>query len=270
MKQIDSFQELEELLLKFQLPRNLTNNFLMPSVLEEQIQRGNLWIDSSLSNCCLLVDKGFCYQIYYHVNSAEEKFNLPVDKPLVLEIVYRGSLGYPEEVVSFWEKQGFAKYLKRDNLALAGAKVMPVTLNPDVVIELLNDDLAVNFAYHLFSKDLDRYTGDWRSLEEIHAYAINKQLLFAHIEGKLAGVLQMEHKNNINWLGHIAVSEEFRGRGIANSLVDRFIKHGWNGPSTKYQLWVIHDNEPAIKLYARFGFVYAGKSTASMIKFNYD
>ncbi len=88
----------------------------------------------------------------------------------------------------------------------------------------------------------------------------------AYDEERLCGALQFEIKNNVVWIGHIAVSAGFRGKGIANELVKSYITINANQPNTRYQLWVMQDNPGAIGLYKKFGFIFANKTAASMLK----
>jgi ribosomal protein S18 acetylase RimI-like enzyme len=122
------------------------------------------------------------------------------------------------------------------------------------------------FAEKLLRNSLDMYTGDLLSMDEIKHYVSNRNVLIALYNNETAGVLQFEVKNKIVWLGHIAIDEKFRGKGIANELVKKYIQDNQIVFNTKYQLWVIQDNEAAVKLYRKFGFVYGNKSSTSLLK----
>ena len=123
------------------------------------------------------------------------------------------------------------------------------------------------YSKELIENTFDKYTGDILTFQEVNSFAENKNIICAYLEGKLCGVLQFEIKNNVVWLGHIAVAPEFRGNGIANALVKAYISiNNESQPDTRYQLWVIQDNTKATTLYNKFGFVYGNKTSASMLK----
>ena len=55
---------------------------------------------------------------------------------------------------------------------------------------------------------------------------------------------------------NIAVDPPLRRRGIATTLLERLLERA--GPGQEYTLEVRPSNEPAIRLYERFGFRRAG------------
>ena len=58
---------------------------------------------------------------------------------------------------------------------------------------------------------------------------------------------------------NIAVSSEYRGRGVASSLVNELIHHLREGGNYQLTLEVRASNGPAINLYQKHGFVQVGK-----------
>ena len=136
----------------------------------------------------------------------------------------------------------------------------------DIEIKYVETDKEITFSKELIENTFDKYTGDILTLDEVKSFVNNRNIICAYFEGNLCGILQFEIKNNVVWLGHIAVSSEFRGHGIANALVNAYIVNNAKNPNTRYQLWVIQDNTKAKTLYNKFGFIYGNKSSASMLK----
>ena len=185
----------------------------------------------------------------------------------MMEIVYRGQSKRQLEVLDYWCKNNFKNYLTRDNYSLIyKSKTEGVETNSKIDLSLAQTEEESGYIYRLFSKDLDKYTGDQKTLDEIKKYVSSGLIIVARVENQLCGALQFEWKSNNCWLGHIVVDKQFRGQRIANTLVDYYIEINKKTDQTRYQLWVIEDNFPAVKLYQRFGFIYAGKSTVSMLK----
>jgi len=137
-----------------------------------------------------------------------------------------------------------------------------------IEIKYAGTESDIIFTKELIECTLDKYTGDILNFNEVKTFVENKNILCAWLEGKLCGFLQFEIKNNVIWLGHIAVAPEFRGKKVANELVKAFIINNAVQPSTRYQLWVRQDNFGAMALYQKFGFIYGNKSSASMLKIN--
>ena len=67
-------------------------------------------------------------------------------------------------------------------------------------------------------------------------------------------------------LGHVAVVENARGRGVGKALVDTFVEWNKDTDKTRYQLWVQRQNKAAVNMYLNKGFKYVNKSTISLIK----
>src|SRR5690606_37551446 len=85
---------------------------------------------------------------------------------------------------------------------------------PGIIIKPVKDLDDLLFAKKLIDEYLDVYTGDRLTLPEIEKYAAEGQMYCAFKEGVPCGMLQAELKNNVFWLGHIVVHEEFRGLGL--------------------------------------------------------
>ena len=193
--------------------------------------------------------------------------SLDTEKPITMEILYRGEAQKPNEIIAYWEGNGFKQHLIRDNMMASYEQLLLSTENTsNVEIRFAETEDELNFTKDLIEKTLDKYTGDILSYEEVRTFVENKNIICAYLKGKLSGILQFEIKNNVVWLGHITVASDFRGKGIAGELVKAYIIKNAKQPNTRYQLWVIQDNVSAKSLYHKFGFIYGSKSTISMLK----
>lgn len=133
-------------------------------------------------------------------------------------------------------------------------------------IESAKSENELLYAKRLMEENLDLYTGDQLTMEEIQYFA-NKICLYIAYDGEQpCGMLQADLKNGVFWLGHIVVETNYRGKGIATALVDHYLNAGIRLNCNQFQLWVIQDNVPAINLYKKYGFNYMNRSTCSMLK----
>lgn len=80
----------------------------------------------------------------------------------------------------------------------------------------------------------------------------------ALIDGKVAGYMGMHHLGNIGYVCNIAVSSEFRGRGVASTLIGSQIDYARTHGLSEISLEVRSSNTPAQALYEKFGFVRLG------------
>lgn len=267
MKYIEHLDELNELIKSHFVRGTHTNCYFLIESFNKHIAAHKLSYVVSGQNLILLLDKTGFYQLYFYLNDLSAGIDLSSDKPVVMEILYRGEKFKPMDIIDYWSSQNFKQHLTRDNMMASFENlVLPESFNDDSVVNYATSENEALFAEKLLRNSLDQYTGDLLSMDEINHFVSNRNLLIAWYENEMAGVLQFEVKNKIAWLGHIAIDEKFRGKGIANQLVIKYLLDNRTEDNTKYQLWVIQDNVAAVKLYRKFGFVYANKSTTSMLK----
>ena len=107
----------------------------------------------------------------------------------------------------------------------------------------------------------------WRSLEErrsrLASTDANTHRLVATLDGRVVGTLGLHietagRRRDVASFG-MAVHDEFAGRGVGSALIAAMIDlaENWLG-IRRIELTVYADNEPAIHLYEKFGFVREG------------
>jgi L-phenylalanine/L-methionine N-acetyltransferase len=74
-----------------------------------------------------------------------------------------------------------------------------------------------------------------------------------------ADIIPLDHStmNHVGCLG-MGVMAEFRGQGIGSKLLASVIQHAWANGLKRLELEVFADNEVAIALYKKHGFVQEG------------
>lgn len=267
MKCLSSLEDLSKIIQTYFRKGSLTNNFMLLDAYESYIANSKLWIVSDENNAFLLLHKEDFWQLYFYLNDSNYTLPIPSDKPVVIEILYRGLVNRPKQLIDYWEKLGFKEHLSRDNLQAEWNKIsFSTTIYKNIQIKIAVSERELAFTKSLFENTFDPYTSDHLSDKELHSFMKNKNLLCAYYNKELAGVLQFEIKNKVVWLGHIAIHPDYRGRGIANALVHNYITLNKTDNNTRYALWVIQNNDPAVNLYHKFGFIYGNKSTVSLLK----
>ena len=75
---------------------------------------------------------------------------------------------------------------------------------------------------------------------------------------------------HVGVLGMFVVAD-YRGRGIGGQLLNKVTQHAWSGGLKRLELEVFADNEPAIRLYKKHGYIQEGlKRYARLIDGQYQ
>lgn len=85
-------------------------------------------------------------------------------------------------------------------------------------------------------------------------YINSDSILVMKIQNKIAGVAVIDIQKKTMYLKHIVTNPNFRGQGIATSLLNKAFFLSKN--CIRYILWVIENNYSAIGLYKKFGYEF--------------
>ena len=264
---ITDFREAVTIVEQYKTRSTESNCFLMPDDLRRLAEEGCIFAYLEGTNAFILEDKGNCLRVHYMINNPEIGFSCRTDKPLMLELLFRGAVGMPEAMTAYWEREGFRRNLVRRNLS---AKVSELQLldssGNDLSVSPASTDEEADFARKLFNSSFDPYSGDYLSPDEAKEIARSGRLLVAHYENHLIGALNFYTVGKCAWLGHVAVLPDARGKGAGMALVSEYIRRNHADDKSRFALWVQEQNIAATKMYDRLGFKYAGRSSLSMIK----
>ena len=135
---VQDINEVEIILDQFFRQGTHTNNYILAREYENVINERLLYKFISQDNAFLLLNKGNCYRVYYFINDTA-CYEIPVtDKVMVLEILYRGKSGFPDEMVKFWVNNNFKEHLLRDCYFLKPDQIIKekTIMDPQVKIKL--------------------------------------------------------------------------------------------------------------------------------------
>lgn len=244
----------------------VTNDYLQAEV-PELAARGSLSAVRGESNLFILVSREGFSRLYYYINDFSEKLTLP-DGPVTSEIIFRGQSGVPEAEISYLEACGLRRHLLRDQYSgqlrnLAGP--LPII---GITIDVARNPGEVAEAVALFDSVFDPYTGDHIDAAHYQSLAEAGDIIIARADGNtdVLGALHRTSAGSVTWLSHVAVRADARGRHIGRFLLDRFVEDNAVTDKSRYMLWVQSHNTPAVEMYRTKGFIYAGKSSQSMLK----
>ena len=264
MSDIQQYQSIVE---RYRVAGCLSNDYLQARA-EGLIAEGRLFVDCHEQNAYVLEDKGNCYRMYYYLNNLKAPDAVDVvDKPVVVEILYRGGDHFPVAERDYLMALGFEEDLIRDQYAAVYKDLTPAIQTDSVNVREAEDLNEVAWACQLFNETFDPFSGDFIPEGEYEQLFDNGAILLAaDNDGNLLGALHQTLERNVAWVSHVAVVPEVRGKHVGQALVDAFIERNHTTDKSRYMLWVQQQNEPAVAMYRKKGFQYLNKSTLSLIR----
>lgn len=264
MKLVNNIIEYQSIVKKYRQKGVRSNDYLQQEVIE-LIKRDALFANCYNNNAFLFVKNDVGIRLYYYINDLNEIANLSKYKDLVTEVLFRAEI--PQEEINYLIACGMSINLRRDLYSTTSENIH-LSLNVKEVYVRYAESLSdIIFACNLFNSIFDKYSGDYIPTTSYQVLLDKRQILLAiDSNGGYLGAFHYTIEKNVNWVSHIAVLPEFRGKGVANALLNEFIRITNNGPKTKYMLWVQNKNNAAIQMYQKMGFKYVNRSTLSLIK----
>ena len=267
VEKLSDIKQYQSIVERYRLSGCLSNDYLQARA-EGLIADGRLFVDCHEHNAYLLEDKGNCYRMYYYLNDLTTLDAVDVsDKPVVVEILYRGGDHFPVAERDYLLALGFEENLIRDQYAAVYKDLTTGENTCAVVVRLACDLGEVTWACDLFNITFDPYSGDYIPEDEYPQLLDNGQILIAvDHQGVKLGALHQSVERNVAWISHVAVVAEARGKHVGQALADAFVERNHTSDKSRYMLWVQQQNEPAVSMYRKKGFKYLKKSTLSLIK----
>lgn len=264
MKIVTNIIEYQSIIKKYRQKGVRSNDYIQQEV-PKLIKDYALFAKCYNNNAFIFVKNNVGIRLYYYINDLDETVDLSGYKDLVTEVLFRGEI--PQEEINYLIACGMSINLRRDLYCTTYENIHLSSNVKDIFVRYAESLSDVEFACNLFNSTFDKYSGDYISDASYHVLLDKRQILLAiDSNGKYLGAFHYTIEKNINWVSHIVVLPEFRGRGVAIALLKEFVRITNNGPNTKYMLWVQHKNSAAIQLYQKMGFKYVNRSTISLIK----
>lgn len=273
MKKVKQLGEITSLISSYMKKGVLTNNFIMQDKYVDYISSGTLYYENTDNALVLLVDSLNHWRVYYHIRELDATVELPKDKPLVMELVYKNDNQALRDQLAFWEERGFKPYISRARMN-GNPYTLQILSNAAYPTEYAAEEMA-NEIHKIISEAFDPYLGCVPDIAEVKEYIRKKEISVIQTpEGSIQGVLHTASKNNMYFIWHLVISPEARGKGLAKGLLACFcnsIKQANSldqNQNTRIQLWVKKDNKSARGLYEAVGFSYDGWESIGLININ--
>lgn len=265
MKQVTDLAEYQELVERYRQHGVRTNDYIQQEA-SSLIQQGKLFALCQEHNAFLFVRKDAGMRLYYYLNDLHENAHLISFKDLVIEILFRSNI--PDEEVNYFVREGFSVNLVRDQYCGTYKDLSIVNVAVGVKFEIARTLEMVAEVCELFNASFDRLSGDFIPIAH-YAKLLSRGAIIVALDAntnQMLGALHQTQVRGVNWISHVAVKTEARGKRIGSGLVSRFLENNRVDDKTRYMLWVQRQNEVAVKMYRQMGFKYMNKSTLSLIK----
>ena len=263
---VNELDRYQEIVAHYKQKSCLSNDYIYQKA-SDLINQGRLFEYCGEKNAFIFELKDDCMRLYYYLNDTQEGLDFNVDNNLVVEILFRGDHGLPEQELEYLSRCGFTLNLRRDQYSGMYKDLQVPGLIRNVFVHKARSIEEVNMAIDLFNRSFDHYSGDYIPIDMNQQLLSDGGILIAKdINGVFAGALHQSIDRNVAWISHVAVLEEFRGRGIGQALLDTFVEQNKSNEKSRYMLWVQAQNTAAVNMYQKKGFKFTNKSTISMIK----
>lgn len=103
------------------------------------------------------------------------------------------------------------------------------------------------------------FSSPWSEQAILDSYSEGVLFILAEEEGRVIGYAGLQTVLDEGYITNIAVSRDFRGRGIGSSLVEQLKEKARQKSLAFISLEVRHSNAAAVALYEKQGFKTVGK-----------
>ena len=267
MHKVESFDQIQQFIGRIrQLGKGFATNFFWdPDRHPYWIKDGSLFYEEGKDSVLLFHPGDGFLNLYYISTGLDNALSSLTDshfsEPLVLDFICKGEM--PETVARSFENAGFRVYRQLFRMTHAGAMECRPGDGADMVWGTQDD---IQGLQRVFQRDFDALCEQIPTSDELQDFIDRKQVLVSRDDGELAGFLIYE-MNGLTWyLRYWYTSPDHRDKGIGSKLLRQSLKLGEG--SKRQILWVLADNQNAIKRYGYYGFTRENMNDFVMIKKN--
>ena len=229
------------------------------------VNDGSLFFEKTGNGYILLhQNEGFDSLFYIATNMkavAETISTLPLTKDSVIDLVCKDGGEQEKDTLT---EIGFEPYKCLYRMSHIGllAEAAGWEISPHVSLGQQEDAPLV---YDALQKGFDPLCEQLPSLQEVKDFALREQLLVVKEAAELCGFLISETAGKTSWyLRYWYTSPDYRDKGVGGQLLKTALVKAKD--TRRQQLWVISDNENAIRRYEHYGFKREPISDYVMIK----
>jgi ribosomal protein S18 acetylase RimI-like enzyme len=233
--------------------RPLINFFPNSGKLNNWIAQKQLFSEEIVGARFLMRRDGDFFHLYFcavdpeHLVRGVQKILISVEDPVVVDL-----LGTEQELEMLAELYDRCQFQLRATLQRMTKRVFPdeqFTVGPSVVYGGRQDALRI---HQLLLEHFDRFVEQIPTENELLDVADSEQLLVVKNDHRLEGFLFFERTGQMGSVRYWFVDDLYRGGGVGAKLMRTFFAK--NDGINRVVLWVLRNNDQAIRKYEHYGF----------------
>lgn len=251
MKTVNSFNEVMTYIGKVRGLRKgfLTNFFPEQRKIDMWIYNECLYvIEGEETAVFLKKDDGFTY-IFYCSTAKDQLFDaiaaLPEDAYVFDQIVDART---DTSLLDGFKSLGFV--VRKSLVRMSKINETPAKIEGASVYDATKEDIpALDKLLHEY---FDKYTEQLPTIEELNEFIDSRHMIVKRSGNKIAGFIFYDQSPSTLYLRYWLVVPEFRNQGVGSELFHEYNRRGV--ACKRHMLWVVEDNENAIKRYEHYGY----------------
>ena len=237
----------------------LTNLFPDPQKMDDWMRRKAAFAVDGFDGCRLLVVKEETFDRIYYVSSELDAaakacgiYQKQANRTCVLDVV--GPQPVQSNASDAWGAEGFA-VLKTLTRMQRRKGVEPYECSMPAIPRPTTENDAIHI-YAALHKFFDARAEQLPCMEEVRDLCTNGSSFVACVGNIVYSFLLGEIQGRKGTIRYWFTAPEGRGKGLGGNLMHTFLDHCLEVGSSYQELWVIDDNENAIKRYEHYGFAF--------------
>lgn len=242
-----------------------TNFFWDPQKHPYWVEAGEFRFEKSDGCYILLHEEDHFIHLFYIATGvaavSEALGTLSLDKDCVVDVVRRGE---DQEATTALRQAGFKPYTSLHRMSHIGLLADDSWQQQEGVT--FGEQSDVPQVYAALQQGFDPLSEQLPSLQEVADYAQRRQLLVVKDGETLCGFLIFELQGQTTWyLRYWFTAPAYRNQRVGARLLKASLAIGKD--TKRQQLWVVSDNENAIKRYEHYGFRQEAMTNDVMIRY---
>ena len=251
MKAVNSFDEVKTYISKV---RGLRKGFLTNFYPEQK--KIDMWtaheclyvVEGEETAIFLKKDDGFTY-ILYCATTKDQLYkalaSLPEDAYVFDQIV---DVRTDASLLEGFKSLGYE--VRKSLVRMSKINETPGLVADSSVFDATKEDISALDA--LLHEHFDKYAEQLPTSEELNDFVESKHVIIKRKSDKIAGFIFYDLSPSTLYLRYWLVNPEFRNQGVGSELFHEYNRRG--AACKRHMLWVVEDNENAIKRYEHYGY----------------
>lgn len=267
MKRVESYEAYKALVTKARESGfSLSNCFFLPEAIREKIRYGMIIAMQIPNGLLILEDREDFYRCYYYLSGEAPLEPVVLDKPAVIEFPYNGKMT-PKQSAQVEKILAMGFTLGRESAQMILEDFPPEKQSlSEMPFELcFAQEADLDASLKLLNATFDRLYAFIPSKEELRALLQEHRIWLVKDNGIVVALLHASRQKDYATIEQLAVSPQYRGRGLAKYLLQNYHEYYRNHVRGFYH-WVDIRNLQATTLYTMFGYRFGMKKANEYIQ----